>query len=115
MSTAAKKKGTAHESAIVEYAKTHGFPLAHRNAMAGTKDIGDVNLRARFPVVLEAKNTKGYDLATAMREAKAEAENYGDTALPVVVKKRPGVGDVGRSYAVLEFEDFLWLLRQAGY
>src|SRR5260370_40029432 len=37
-----KARGTAFESAIRDYARTHGFPEAPRIVPAGAKDLGDV-------------------------------------------------------------------------
>lgn len=115
MTNPPKKKGTAHETAIVSYAVEHGFPNAHRNALTGNKDTGDVNLRGRYPVALEAKNLKTMTLTKSMREAKAEAAHLGDNALPVVIQKKVGTANVGEYFAVLEFADFLYLLKAAGY
>ncbi len=46
---------------------------------------------------------------TAVDQAKIEAANAG-SVFPVAVLKRNGVGDVGRSFVVLELDDWLALL-----
>jgi Holliday junction resolvase len=115
VSNPAKAKGTALETAIVGFAKENGFPDAHRNALAGSKDIGDVNLRGHYPVAIEAKNRRSMDVSGALREAIAEAANIHPAALGVAVLKKRGTTDVGKYYAILQVEDLMWLLKAAGY
>ena len=102
-----KKKGTAFESALVAHIEAAGFP-ARRVALNGARDQGDLHIHdgAGDRWVIEAKNRKGYDLPTAMRQLAAEKENAG-AMLGVAILKRNGVGDVGRSFVVLELDDWL--------
>ena len=107
-----KKKGTAFESALVAHIEAAGFP-ARRVALTGSADQGDIHLHDGDGDlhVIEAKNRKGYQLPTAVDQAKREAENAGST-FPVAVLKRNGVGDVGRSFVVMELDDWLALLKR---
>jgi len=79
-----KQKGTAFESALVDYLRANGFPRAERRAQRGTLDAGDI---AGLPATIEAKNCKLTELGPWMDEAKTEAKNAG-TALYAVVHKR---------------------------
>lgn len=105
-----KKKGTAFETALVDHINAAGFP-ARRVALAGSADCGDVHVVDGDGDlhVIEAKNRKGYAIAEAVDQAKREAANAGST-FPVAVLKRNGVGDVGRSFVVMELDDWLALL-----
>ena len=69
----AKAAGRNWERAICVYLTTRGWPHAERRRQAGAADRGDVAGIAG--VVIEAKNTKGYDLAAAVDEAEVEAAN----------------------------------------
>lgn len=108
----AKQKGTAAETAVVKFLKENGFPYAERRALHGTVDKGDIT--GCGPVVFEVKNHKAMDLAGWIAELKTEVVNAEATAGCVVAKKR-GTTDPGQWYAVLPFEWFTWLLKEAGY
>jgi len=110
MTNPPKKKGTAFESAVVTHILEAGFP-AIRVALKGAADQGDIWVTDGDGDmhVLEAKNRKGYAIAEAVDQAKIEAANAG-SVFPVAVLKRNGVGDIGRSFVVLELDDWLALL-----
>lgn len=112
MANPPKRKGTAFESAVVAHIEAHGLP-ARRVALAGSADQGDIihvwDFDGRHHV-LECKNRRGYAIAEAVAQAKREAENAG-SMWPVAVLKRNGVGDVGRSFVVMELDDWLAGLR----
>ncbi len=105
-------KGTAFETALVNHITAAGFP-AQRQPKHGTRDRGDIHLHDGDGDLfcIEAKNRKGYQLPVAVDQAKREAENAGST-FPVAVLKRNGVGDVGRSFVVMELDDWLALLKR---
>jgi hypothetical protein len=107
-----KRKGTAAETAVVEYAKTRGVPFAERRALAGNRDKGDI---AGIPgVVLEVKSCQAFDLAGWLKEAQIERENDG-AAIGAVIAKKRGTTDVGQWYALLSAEQLFDLLDSAGY
>lgn len=110
MANPPKRKGTKFESAVVAHILDYGLP-ARRVALAGAADCGDVHVTDGDGDlhVLECKNRRGYAIAEAVDQAKAEAANAGST-FPVAVLKRNGVGDIGRSFVVLELDDWLALL-----
>ncbi len=60
--TAARRKGSIWERAVVAYLRQHGFPHAERAYGAGRpQDVGDID---GLPgVVIEAKNHRSIDLA----------------------------------------------------
>lgn len=90
----AKQKGTAFESAIVEYLKdTLCDETIERRALNGTCDRGDIS-GVKFcgqRMTLECKNEKSIRLAEYMREAEIEAVNDNASYYAVIHKKR-GVG-----------------------
>lgn len=112
MTNPPKAKGTRFESALVEHMTAAGFN-ARRVVLHGISDRGDIHLvdGAGDLHCIEAKNRKGYALAEAVDQAKREAENAG-SLFPVAILKRNGVGDVGRSFVVLELDDWLATLER---
>lgn len=110
MASAAKAKGTRHESAIVGYLNTQGIP-ARRVAQHGQLDLGDVH--GIDPFVGQAKNYR--DLATALRDgvdgAVAQAARVGRTYLPVAFVKRPRKG-AADTYAVMPLSTFAEVLKR---
>lgn len=130
--TRAKQVGTAFETDAVNYLKEHGFPNVYRPATAGAKDSGDINgiksVRIRTPgqvlpdtrqAIIQCKREKKFDLSGSLNDAVSQAtqDAVGGDALPILLQKRPGVGvkSFGRTYAVLQFEDLVQLLKDAGY
>lgn len=104
--TRPKDIGTAAETAVVGYLRSHGFPLAERRALAGVHDLGDV---VGTPgVAWEVKGGKAAEragdglvedwLAETERERRAAGADLG-----VLVLKRAGVGpaNAGRWWAVV--------------
>ena len=73
MSSASKQKGSAHERAVVDYLKTHGWKHAERRLAGDKNDRGDI---AGVPgIVLECKNEKRIDLAQFMLSYDPSAED----------------------------------------
>lgn len=107
-----RAKGTAAETAVVNYLKAHGFPHAERRALHGTADKGDIT--GCGPVVFEVKNHKQMDLAGWIKELEAEMVNAGVDVGAVVSKKR-GTTDPGEFYAILPFRILVSLLIEAGF
>ena len=111
--SAAKAKGTKHESAIVTFLRDHGFPWADRVPLSGTRDRGDVTVGPGSPVI-EAKNQARHSFAEWLDEATTEAANAG-APFGVVWAKRRGKGSPGDGYVVMDGSTFAALLKQAGY
>lgn len=107
-----RAKGTAWESAIVDYLRGNGVPHAERRALGGSRDRGDI---AGIPsVVTEAKSASRLELASWLAEAEAERINDGADIAVVWVKRR-GKTSAGQGYVVMTGETLVALLRSAGY
>jgi Holliday junction resolvase len=104
------RKGANFERAVVAYLRDHGYPHAERSYGAGRpEDVGDID---GLPgVVFELKAHRQIELASFLDEAEAERVNA-DAELAVVVIKRRGHSDVGRSYAVVTLAAMAELLRE---
>lgn len=102
-----RAKGTAFETAIVNYLREQGFPYAERRAMRGNQDAGDI---AGVPgIAIEAKNCKAIDLAGWMGEAETAARNAKVRRYAIWHKRRmKGVAD---SYVTIPAHLFVELLR----
>jgi hypothetical protein len=107
-----KQKGTAAETAVVNWLKEKGRKHVERRSLNGTFDRGDI---AGIPnVVLEVKNCARMELAKWLKELEVEIQN--DKAeTGVVVHKKKGTTNVGEWYATLPVELWHALLKQAGY
>ena len=107
--TAAKRRGSRFEADVVDYLAGHGFPLAERRVMGGTRDRGDV---AGVPGwTLELKAERSLDLAGALSEAKTEAANAGTLDYAAVLKRRNH--PVAAAYVVLPLDRFAHLLNRS--
>lgn len=116
-----KAKGTSFETLIVKYLRGRGFAKCYRPATKGGYDTGDINGivgRARQAIV-QCKNQRKFNLSGWLNDAVAQAqqEEVGGNAIPVLVVKRPGVGEksIGETYAIMRLEDASSLLKEAGY
>ena len=121
MGNKAKAKGTAFETLVVKYLRPRGFRKAYRPSTSGSYDSGDINGIAGpdRQAIIQCKNHKKFNLSGWLNDAVAQAqqEAVGGNALPVVVAKRPGVGEknLGETYAIMRLEDLSTLLKEAGY
>lgn len=71
-----KQKGSLYERDLVRYFRSKGID-AERLRLAGKEDEGDVCLKiGGQPFIVEAKNTKQFDLAGWVGEAHTERDNY---------------------------------------
>ncbi|MFT8640114.1 hypothetical protein [Bifidobacterium sp.] len=91
-----KRKGTAFESAVVNYLRIvsgDAEGTIHREVLHGNADLGDVTglLIHGEPVALEVKNHSRLALAAWWKEATDEAGNI-DSPYPFVIFKRKGKG-----------------------
>lgn len=114
MTSTQKAKGDRFESAVRDHCRTHGFPWTERTRAGYTRDHGDLHLVPGPAVIVQAKNCRTWRLAEWVAEL-AEQQHAAGAEHGVLVVKRPGVGDPGRAYAVLELDALLRLLRAAGY
>lgn len=107
--SASKQKGTAAETAIVNFLRTSGFLQAERRTLNGAHDRGDI---AGIPgVVIEAKNCARQELAAWVREAELERDND-HASLGVVWHKRRGKGHPADWFVTMSGLQFTALLRE---
>ena len=115
-----KAKGTAFETLIKEHLVSKGFLGAHRTALEGGQDKGDIHgvshQTTDRKVCIQCKNQKKLDFSGWLNATVEQAERLND-AVPVLVVKRAGKGAkaVGESYAVMRLDDLVELLQEAGY
>lgn len=119
MTNRAKQKGTSFETLIKDYLIGEGFIHAHRPALSGTNDTGDINGVANSvgrKVTFQCKNQKQFSLSSWLNDTVEQAARLGN-AVPALVVKRPGKGKtaVGDTYAVMRLSDLVELLKAAGY
>jgi len=109
-----RQKGTAAETAVVEYLISAGYQNAERRALHGSNDRGDI---AGIPgVVIEVKSEKTYRLTNAVREAKEEMKNAKAERYVAVLKPHGvGLGKGDQFFAVIELAEYVALLKLAGY
>lgn len=113
MTNASKAKGTAAETAVVNYLKDeHNYLYVERRSLSGANDRGDI---AGIPgVVIEVKAEKSLKLSEWLKEA--EVERINDNAnVAVVWHKRVGKGSPGEWYVTMTGNQFSSLLKAAGY
>lgn len=107
-----KQIGTAWETDIVRALKLAGWPHCERRTLSGANDRGDINVHPK--VVIEAKNHGTLNLAAWIHEAEVERGNAG-AEVGVVWCKRRGKAKAEEGYVVMTGEQFMQLLREAGY
>jgi len=132
-----KAKGTSFETAIREYLNANGFEKAHRTALEGGQDKGDIHgieqTRHNSGVTIvrkaciQCKNQKTFklsewlndtvDQAVRLDNAPLSETAFRQAALPILVVKRPGKGEksLGDSYAVMRLSDIVAILKDLGF
>ena len=107
-----KQKGTAAETAVVNYLKGKGRKHVERRSLNGSSDRGDI---AGVPgVVIEVKNHARMELSQWVSELEVEmANDKADTG--VVIHKKKGTTDVGQWYATMPVDVWYDLAKEAGY
>lgn len=142
MSNRNKARGTAFETATIKYLRERGFRNVYRPATKGKYDTGDVNgidngtddgRPVSRQVIIQNKNAKTFKLSEWLKGAEEQASQdevrpskynsdvgeweVGASAIPAVVFKRPGVGytRMGDQYVLMSFNEFVTLLKEAGY
>lgn len=107
-----KQKGTTAESAVVAALIAQGWPHCERRALNGVHDRGDV---AGIPgVMVEVKNAKTYNVAGWLKEVEVE-KAHARADIGVCWFKRPGTTDPLRWGVLMTGEQFIQLLKAAGY
>jgi len=120
MANRSKAKGTSFEVMVRDYLIKKGFIHAHRTALSGGNDTGDINGVVRRDtlrkVAVQCKNQKAMKLSEWLNDTVEQAKRL-DDAVPVLVVKRAGKGEkaLGDSYAVMRLDDVVALLQEAGY
>jgi Holliday junction resolvase len=120
MANKSKSKGTSFEVLVRDYLIRKGFFNAHRPALSGGKDTGDINglinRQTKQKVAVQCKNQKAFQLSQWLNDTVEQAERL-DGAVPVLVVKRAGKGEkaLGKSYAILQLDDLVDLLNAAGF
>lgn len=117
-----KQKGTAFESAIVDYLKDKLCDdKIERRALNGTRDRGDISgvTFCGLRMVLECKNENRMRLAEYMREAETEAANDNAHYYAVIHKKR-GTGistaqTIGQQYVTMPLHIFASIIEKSGW
>ncbi len=106
-----RAKGTRVESLIVDHLITNGFPHAERRALHGNTDRGDIT--GTPGIAWELKATKQLELAGFLAEAETARQNTNSEHACVVWKRRQQ--PAARAAVILTLDDYLTLLRKAGY
>ena len=105
-------KGTKHETAVVRYLNGRGWPYAKRIPKGGARDKGDVTLGDGFPVTIQAKDRKGFEMAETQRGLAEQMKNAG-VPWGFAVHKKRGTTNVGDYYAVLPVSVMMDILEMA--
>jgi hypothetical protein len=114
MSNSNKAKGDAYERAVQDYLQTSGFPWTEKTRAGYARDHGDLHLVPGPAVIAQAKNHNRITLPEWLAQLEDQITAAGADHGFLAVKRR-GVGDPGRSYAVMELAGLVRLLRAAGY
>lgn len=107
--SAQRKKGTAFETDVVRYLRENKIG-ADRIPRTGSKDQGDVVVDGNpHDWILEAKNTRTMNVASAVDEAQREADNYNEAHFShvfgaAVIKRR--MKGVEEAYVVMPLHVF---------
>jgi hypothetical protein len=109
-----KRKGSAFELACQDWLQAHGFPWTEKTRAGYERDWGDLHLVPGRALIAQAKNVKAWRVAEWLGELGEQVTNAA-ADFGFLIVKRPRVGDVGRSYVVMELQDFTRLAREAGY
>lgn len=110
--SAKRAKGTAAETAIVNYLHELGFVNAERRALHGANDKGDIS--GLVGVMIEVKNHKTINLAQIMDEVSVQTV-HAKANIGFAWIKRRGRAHPKAWYCVVRGEDMMRLLKDAGY
>lgn len=101
-----KAKGTAWETAIVNFLREAGI-VASRVVQHGRFDEGDIHVEGDY--VIEAKNVQKIDLASFVEQAQSEALNAKRPFFAAVIKRRGK--NASQGYVVTTLENWVALVR----
>lgn len=87
MANPSKQKGTKAETAVVRYMVDLGLDDAHRQPLAGAKDIGDVRQGNAVFSVKNWKNHTDGDIDKWLLEMEAQRLNAGTTFAYLIVAR----------------------------
>lgn len=118
MSNPSRRKGSSYES-LLEGELRGRFGNAERLPLNGTLDEGDIWFHWQGqPYVIEAKAERSINLSAYVKEAREEASNWWakrkaqwPLPIPVAIVKRRNHG-VGKSYVVMELDQFVRLVKE---
>ena len=105
-----KHRGYKSQDILATYLSTNGFPYA---LSAGAGRSG-TDVTGTLGIDWEVKDRNGFSPAETMRQLK---ERHNGKDLPVAVLRLNGQGEasIGDWVAMLRLEDFVNLIRDAGY
>jgi hypothetical protein len=107
-----KQRGTAWETAIVNFLIENGVRHAERRTLSGSQDKGDI---AGIPgVVIEAKNAARMDVSGWVDEANLERDNA-KAEVGVVWAKKRGKTSPGAGYVIMDGNTLIKLLEAGGW
>lgn len=110
-----RDKGSRFELAVQDHVQAHGFPWAEKTRAGYERDYGDLHLEPiTRAVIAQCKNHNRITLPEWLVQLRRQVEASGAEHGFLVVKRR-GVQDPGKSFAVMELDELLRLLRAAGY
>lgn len=110
----AKDKGTFAESHVVKHLVGSGiFPGAHRSALAGSADIGDI-IGCR-DYTIQVKNCATMQIPAWLRATEEQRTRHGEPYGVLVVKRLgSGVRSIGNWHVIMLSEPWKQLWREAG-
>jgi len=98
-----KAKGTAAETALVNWLKENGYENAERRALSGKADRGDIAGVSNR--VIEVKSGSRLEIPAWLKETEAERINDGALAGYLVIKpKGIGASNVGKWWVIQTVE-----------
>lgn len=109
-----KRRGDTFERAVLQHVQHTGHPRAERTRAGYARDWGDIHLDPTRHVVLQCKNHARWALPEWLTQLTRQILDAGARHGALVLKRR-GTGAIGRSYVVLELDDYLALAADAGY
>lgn len=112
MANPSKQKGTAAETAVVNFFQRMGWKHAERRALQGALDKGDI---AGLPgVCVEVKDCRTLTFGPWLKEAQVETANA-NADIGFVFAKRRGFLDPKDWFVVMDGATLAKLLQEAGY